>query len=243
MNLVVDMGNTRTKVALFVNDQLFATYNYGRNPLPELKKLIAVHPEIRRSIVSSVVHHSKEVINFLQNKTLFHFFDTNSKIPIPVVYKTPDTLGRDRLAAAVASFSLSKGQNALSIDAGTCIKFDLVLKGEGYKGGSISPGLSMRYRALNQFTDQLPLFSPEPEFHVLCGQSTEESIRSGVQLGAIHEIKGFIEDYQTQYPDLFIVLTGGDASFFELALKNSIFVCPHLVMQGLNEILNFNVAK
>ena len=243
MNLVVDMGNTRTKVALFVNDQLFASYQYEKNPLPEIKKLLSVHPEIRRAILSSVIQHSKEVVNFLQHKTNFHFFDSSTLLPFPIFYKTPHTLGRDRLAAAAAAFKLSEGNNALSIDAGTCIKFDLILKDKGYIGGSISPGIKMRYQALNHFTDQLPLFSPDIDFNLICGRSTEESIRAGVQKGAVLEVLGLINEYKKQYPDLFIVICGGDAPFFELATKNSIFVCPHLVLLGLNEILNFNVVK
>ena len=237
------MGNTRTKVALFVNDNLFASYAFEKNPLNELKKLLSVHPEIRRCILSSVVHHSKEIVNFLQHKTHFHFFDSTTKIPIAISYKTPHTLGRDRIAAAVAAFTLANKKNALSIDAGTCIKFDLVLKDKGYAGGSISPGIEMRFKALNQFTDRLPLVNQDLQFKALYGENTEESIMAGVQRGSIQEVKGLINDYQVLYPDLFIVLSGGDANFFELALKNSIFVCPHLVLMGLNEILNFNAAK
>jgi type III pantothenate kinase len=243
MNLVIDIGNTRSKAALFDEDHLLEHFYFDKNPQNQVKKLLTEHPEIRFSIVSSVVNHSKETVNLLQHKSNCVEFNSNTLLPVSVEYDSPETLGRDRIAAAVGAFKLFKGKNVLSIDAGTCIKFDFVTKEGVYKGGSISPGIGMRFNALNAFTDKLPLVAADMDFKTLIGQSTQGSIQSGVQNGAIFEVKGFVDVYSTQYPGLNIVLSGGDSSFFEGSLKNSIFVSPNLVLIGLNEILNFNVSQ
>ncbi len=242
MNLVLDIGNTRTKAAVFENNHIVEHLILEKNPLPQLKKLLHSFPDIKFSLVSSVLNHSKEIVNSLQHKTNCIHFDLNSKIPLHLDYKTPETLGKDRLAAAVGAYTLFPGKNVLIIDAGTCLKIDLVTSQRIYKGGAISPGLHMRLKALNVFTDKLPHCEPEPEFTALNGQSTRESIISGVQNGMLFEINGFISAWKQQYSDLQVVLSGGDQTFFEVALKNSIFAHPNLVLIGLNEILKLNVS-
>jgi type III pantothenate kinase len=242
MNLILDLGNTRTKAALFEGDDEVQHYFFDKNPSSQLKKLLHEYPMIRYSIVSSVQNHSKEATNLLHNKTFMVELSENTKLPIKISYKTPETLGKDRLAAAIGAWSLFKEDTVLSIDAGTCIKFDLVKKGGEYVGGSISPGLEMRFRALNQFTDRLPLLSYDENFEGLTGMNTNESILSGVLNGAVFEVESFINKYCEQYPGIKIVMTGGDAYFFENALKKSIFVSPNLVLSGLNEILKLNVS-
>ena len=242
MNLVLDIGNTRTKAAIFADNEVIEHFYFDKNPVNQLKKLLAEYSDIKFSIVSSVLSHSKDSLNLLQHKTNCVELNEYTKLPLTIKYKTPETLGKDRLAAAVGACTLFKNENVLSIDAGTCIKFDLVTKNGEYLGGSISPGLDMRFKALNSFTDKLPLLSVDEKYNSIIGTSSKESVLSGVQNGAIFEVSGFINKYCEQYPDLKLVMSGGDANFFENALKKSIFVSPNLVLIGLNEILNLNVS-
>ncbi len=243
MNLVLDIGNTRMKAGIFDKSGLVQNYNFPKNASAEIKRLIQQFPDLRFAIVSSVVAHSKDVVNLIGHKVNVTEFNFNTNIPIQNAYKSPDTLGNDRLAAAIGAWSKFPGKNILVIDAGTCIKYEFVSDKGEYIGGAISPGLEMRFKALNTFTDRLPLIAKDEEYDQLTGRTTRESILSGVQNGAITELKGVISQYQSQYPQLQCVLTGGDWQFFENALKNSIFAAPFLVLEGLNEILNFNVGK
>lgn len=244
MNLVIDLGNTRAKLALFEGKKLKEQFSFEpRISLNQLQKVFKSNPGIKKTIVSSVINHAKEISNFLSNHTQFLQFDASTNIPFTNKYGTPETLGKDRLAAAIGAYSIYKGLPILIIDAGTCIKTDFVSAAGEYLGGSISPGINMRFKALNHYTDKLPVLNTDKNYHSLTGKNTNESILSGVQNGALYEVKGFIDGYLKQYPDLKIVLTGGDAAFFELELKNHIFVCPELVLIGLNEIVEFNASK
>jgi len=161
------------------------------------------------------------------------------KLPITIDYKTPNTLGKDRIAGAVGAQSLFLKENILIIDAGTCITYDVVEANGTYIGGSISPGMLMRFKSLNNFTHKLPLV-PYREFNELTGKTTEESILSGVISGIAFEMHGFINGYLEKYSSLKIILTGGDAVYFEKTLKNDIFVNSNIVLIGLKEILNYN---
>jgi len=244
VNLVIDLGNTRAKLALFEGKVLKEQFSFEpRISLAQLQKVFKSHTGINKTIVSSVINHSKDISNFLSNHTQHILFDSNTKIPVQNKYASPETLGKDRLAAAIGAYSMYKNTTVLIIDAGTCIKTDVVTAKGEYLGGSISPGINMRFKALNQFTDKLPVLNIDKNYHSLTGNNTNESILSGVQNGAVYEVKGFIDGYLKQYPDIKIVLTGGDAAFFELELKNHIFVCPELVLIGLNEIVEFNASK
>jgi type III pantothenate kinase len=243
VNLVLDIGNTRIKAGVFDSSGLVQQFFFPRNAISEIKRLMHEFPQLKFAIISSVLSHSKEVSNLVGHKLNCIEFNYNTRIPIKNLYKTPDTLGNDRLAAAVGAHSKFKGKNILVIDAGTCIKYDFVNLNSEYLGGGISPGLEMRFKALNMFTERLPLVSKDEEFDGLIGASTRESLLSGVQNGLVQELKGVIKLYKMQFQDLKVVITGGDWQFFENGLKNSIFAAPFLVLEGLNEILNFNVGK
>ncbi|MGE5423944.1 MAG: type III pantothenate kinase, partial [Syntrophothermus sp.] len=153
---------------------------------------------------------------------------------------TPDTLGRDRIAAATGGQSLFPGHDVLVINAGTCITYDFVTGNREYAGGSISPGMMMRFRALHTFTGKLPLLSPD-ETEILTGNSTESSIQSGVMEGITAEMEGITGKYRSLYPELKVVLSGGDLNYFVNRLKINIFAFPNIVIQGLHQILKFNV--
>ena len=243
MNLVVDIGNSRVKAGVFDGGNLIHYQVFTVHQTSELKKILHSFPSIRFAIVSSVLSHSKEIQNTLVNKVNCVEFNFNTQVPLINKYQTPESLGQDRLAGAVGALMRFPHSNCLIIDAGTCIKYDFVSAQGEYFGGAISPGLEMRFRALNILTDRLPLLTQDLNFNELVGNSTKNSILSGVQNGSMEEIKGIINRYRTQYPNLKCVLTGGDWQFFENGLKNSIFAAPYLLLEGLNEILLYHVQK
>lgn len=238
MNLIIDFGNTRVKAALFNGQQLTVTKAY--NSVNELVADKAFYSDANRCIIGSVVNTDTKITEALQHIKDVRFFTSETKIPLKNLYKSASTLGSDRLAAAVGAYSLYPLKNSLVIDAGTCLKFNFTSGKAEYLGGAISPGLQMRFKALQHFTDKLPLISMPDDFDKLIGQNTEESILSGVINGILQETDGVINEYKKLYPDLTIVVTGGDTDFFVKHLKNRIFAHPHLVLVGLNEILIYN---
>jgi type III pantothenate kinase len=242
ISLIIDAGNTYIKVKCFDDDKIVDAGLF----LDELEaqNFISTHnsmSKIRRCIVSDVRDLNKSFTNFLQNNFNTIFFSHTVKLPITLNYKTPETLGKDRIAAVCGAAVLFPRKSILIIDAGTAITYDILTAENLYLGGNISPGLQIRFKALNTFTGKLPLVHINKERQNLFGETTEEAIRSGVLNGMIYEIDGFINDFKTQYSDLLIVFTGGDCFFFEKLLKNRIFAEPNLTAIGLNKILELNV--
>ncbi|PID93317.1 MAG: pantothenate kinase [Bacteroidetes bacterium] len=241
MNLILDLGNTRCKIAVVEGKTILESGNYARLSPKEIARFHERHPGIEGVIVSSVVNYSRELIDYLA--TLFPTcIELNASTPIPLtnLYATPETLGYDRIAAVVGAHSLYPGMNALVIDAGTAITYDLITASGTYPGGNISPGLDTRFRALHKFTNRLPLLERPASGPVLVGSKTQEAIQAGVVHGIVFEMDGFIRSIGLEYPDLQVVLTGGDAKFFAGKLKSSIFVDPVLNLIGLNSILVHN---
>ena len=237
MKLIIDIGNTAVKIALFKGKQLHNTTIFDDCTLKNILSFVNKH-DISSTIISSVKDINAEL------KKLIHHFDAllldfNTLLPIIIDYKTPNTLGNDRIAAVVGASVLFPKQDILVFDAGTCLTIDFITKEKIYKGGRISPGIAMRYKALHQFTDQLPLCRSSPE-SVLIGYDTESSIISGVQQGILSEVREIINVYKKENKETIITVTGGDCFFFEKELKNSIFANPNLVLIGLNEILDYN---
>ena len=241
MYLTIDIGNSATKLVLFEQDEIVFHKTVKTLNLTEIKRLVKEYsPE--KSILSSVARSSPAIISFLKMNSGFVKLDARSKIPIRNRYQTPKTLGNDRLASVIGAASIFSGKNALVIDAGTCIKYDFISASRQYFGGSISPGLHMRYLALNTFTGKLPLVEPA-QVRSLIGRNTRESILTGVELGIENEKKGFIKSYQQKFHGLKMIMTGGDAARFAKRLKLPIFAAPHLVNIGLKEILKFHDSK
>jgi type III pantothenate kinase len=240
-NLVIDIGNHSTKVYVFSEGKIHRQKNI---PGQDWSKIIAAteSENFSASIVSSVVHIDPELTSVLRKKALCVVFDGTTSTPLKIKYTTAETLGPDRIAAALAGWQLSGGGNVLVIVAGTCITYNFVDESGSFLGGAISPGIHMRLQAMHEFTGKLPLVKMEGD-RPLIGNSTETSIRSGALHGAILEVKGMIAEYSTIYSDLKIVVSGGDGSFLAEALKNGIFARPELVAEGLNTILNYNVAN
>jgi type III pantothenate kinase len=244
LNLIIDIGNTRTKIAIanknnFVFKETFPTKELSA----ALDKIIQQFSNLKTGILSSVIHTPVEVAEKLNSICNLIVFDAETKIPIKNKYLSPETLGKDRLAAAIGAWSLFQNSNTLIIDAGTCLKIDFINSSNEYCGGMISPGLKMRFNALHTFTDKLPLIDDIQKKVEIIGNTTETSLLSGVINGMNFEINGFISNYLNKYPDLKIVCTGGDINFFELEPKNCIFARPDLVMEGLNEIVNYNANQ
>lgn len=244
MNLIIDIGNTQAKAAVFLEEKLIALKIFKGEPgIAGLKNFLKNQPAIKSAILCSVINHSPEVNKFL--KISYKFIELNEKSGLPVknLYKTPGTLGTDRIATAAGANYLFPGRNVLAIDAGTCIKYDFVNSKNEYLGGAISPGLDMRFKALHSFTAHLPLIKKiKAGKKNLVGQTTKDSIRSGVQNGVIAEISGIINQYRNKFEDVSAILTGGDSVFINtiVSKKNRIFAVPDLTLLGLNIILNFN---
>lgn len=238
LKLVIDIGNTNTGLTLFKGKKIFAISKIDECIFKNVVDFVA-NNVISSSIISSVKEINSEIekISDYYNALIFSH---NLVLPVYNKYKTPDTLGMDRLAAVVGAHFLYPKRDLIVIDAGTCLTIDFLnAKGE-YIGGKISPGIEMRYKALHTFTDKLPLVNKEKNSPII-GEDTTSSILSGVQRGILGEIRSIISDYRIEKPNAIVLITGGDCFFFEKALKNSIFAHPNLVMIGLNEILDCNV--
>ena len=201
------------------------------------------HPQLNQAILSSVKPVDDEILQFLSESfDLFIELDHETELPIKNLYETPETLGKDRIAAAVGANEFFPDQNLLIIDAGTAITYDLVSEKNEFIGGNISPGLQMRFKALNQFTGKLPLVSYFDEFQNI-GRNTTEAIRAGVQNGILYEIAQTIELFNKNYKNLQIVMTGGDSIFFDKKLNYTIFVHFNITLIGLNRILEYNAKN
>lgn len=236
MNFVIDQGNTFTKLALFEGDKLlsFEVFEEINNEI--IISFISDYT-IKRGIIASV--RKKVDPNLLKKYNLIHLTHL-TPLPLQINYKTPETLGVDRIAASVGAKSIYAGEELLIIDIGTCVTFDFVNSKNEYLGGAIAPGFEMRFKALNYFTGKLPLIEFDRKQLKLIGDTTESSIISGVYNGMKSEIEGIINRYLEQYESLKIVVTGGDINLFDLEPKNRIFADEFLVLKGLNEILNYN---
>lgn len=242
MDLVIDIGNTRCKVGIFniIGEMLFFE-NFENLSLSRLQFLCDEY-KVRRSILSSVRKEDPELITSLASNTQHVLFSHTSKLPITVAYHTPQTLGLDRLAGAVASCQSFPKEDVLSIQAGSCMVYDFVDRNGIYHGGAISPGIDMRFKALKQFTGKLPLIE-KSEINYYVGNDTQQSIKSGVINGLIFEVKGFIDQYKSDYPNLKIILSGGDAEYLRKSIKNVIFAGSNFILKGLHEILKINAEE
>jgi type III pantothenate kinase len=239
MNIAIDIGNTSVKAGLFKNSALKEVYHgLSINALPELVQQLGV----ANCIISSVSQDAQLIFQQLQ-PYLQKVIVLDHQLPIPVIneYETPQTLGKDRLAAVAGATAVHPNTDCLVIDLGTCITYDCIRANGHYLGGSISPGLRMRFKALHTFTARLPLIEPEDEVG-LTGRNTRDAILSGVIHGMTAEIEGIISKYQTIFPEIDVIFCGGDANFFESKIKQRIFVIPELVLIGLNRILEHNVS-
>ncbi|NCO63173.1 MAG: type III pantothenate kinase [Flavobacteriales bacterium] len=240
MNLVIDVGNSLVKLAVFEGNNLLVKKNIKLDFL--LKHIDLLRKEykyIGKVIISSVVKLKDKDMVYIKSFFCLVVLDKSTNLPFKNCYKTPETLGMDRVALVSASVQKYPYNNTLIIDAGTCITYDFVTNKNEYLGGAISPGIRMRYQSLNKLTAKLPLLETELPKDII-GNSTKNSIHSGVIFGVLKEIEGIIEVYVSKYKDLTVILTGGDANFLSKQLKSSIFANSNFLLEGLNFILQFN---
>ncbi len=237
MNICIDIGNTNAKLGFF-----------SKNELLEVKQNVA-----DREIIKIIKEHNPDQLIIASvRKGIGNIVERSSKIsktlvlnhltPLPInnLYKTPQTLGVDRIAAVAGAGFLHKNKNCLIIDMGTCITYDLIDKSGSYHGGGISPGVEMKLKAMHKFTSKLPIVAAKglPD---LIGKTTKECMLSGAVHGTISELEGIIDRYRQFFDDLTIIFCGGDAIFFESKIKDHIFAVPNLVLVGLNQILRFSL--
>ena len=237
MNLIVDLGNTRVKWAIFDGEKLLEKFVTGL-PYASVPEEIAPM-DFDASILSASGRVPDDLKRFLDTRSR-HFLEMTHQtpIPVPLVHDTPETLGLDRKAVCVGASCLYPGRHCLVIDAGSALTVDFLHAEKGMMGGNISPGLSMRFLSLHNFTANLPLLSPKETTQIM-GFSTEESIINGVQNGIVAEVSAYLRQYLEKYPDIVPIITGGDAQFFVKNLKSSIFAQPDLILIGLNRILKY----
>jgi len=242
MDLVIDIGNTLKKVAVFSEKgKLIQLFQEKRLTVEFLEPLFEEY-SIRRAIVSSVGDEEAEALAWIEARARLVRFTHSCRLPIELDYATPETLGTDRIANAVGAHALYPNHNVLSIMAGTCLVADFVNAEGEYLGGSISPGLRMRFQALPQFTARLPLVEPE-ELVPLIGDTTQKSILAGVVLGMAYEIDGWIADYKKFFSPLKVIFSGGDSELLRNFIKKRIFAAQNPILLGLHKILELNASE
>lgn len=242
MNLTIDIGNTRAKVGLFEADRMVHHEVWEAWGIEKLLGWLT-NQKVKNIILSTVAGEVPSSVQaYLRDH--YNYLELRETTPLPIenLYKTPATLGKDRLAAIVGAFQLYPWKNCLVIDAGTCITYDLLDENGRYLGGNISPGIRMRLRAMNAFTAGLPL-APVVETGTWMGDTTVSALQNGAQWGVLLEMEGYIAHFKSLYNGIKVILTGGDAEFFAKKLKSEIFVNHHLVLLGLNKILTYNVKR
>ena len=239
MNLVVDIGNNYFKLGIFENSNLIFTFSDKNSEInTKIEVVLTKYKNVSYAIISNVSSLSVfEVFKKFEIKVLK--LDSTLALPFILNYKTPETLGNDRLALAAAASTLYPHSNKLIIDVGTCITIDFVDHDNNFFGGSISPGLEMRYKSLNNYTANLPLLKIGDDYN-FPGDSTNSSIHAGVIGGVCNEIMGFITKIDSKHDNIEVILTGGNAKFLSKRLKITIFANQNFILEGLNCILNLN---
>jgi type III pantothenate kinase len=243
MILAIDIGNTRIKAAVFEGDILLELIIFLKDDLQKsMRNILKTNKKIEHLVVSSVSDVDKQCFSDFDNLLKVHFISHKDPFPFQNTYKTPQTLGIDRMVLAAGATLHYPNQNRLVIDAGTCVTYDFIDENNNYLGGAIAPGLRLRYESLHNYTAKLPLLKLEnPENFI--GKSTLESIHSGVVNGLAYEIDGFINAYKEQYLNFIIILTGGDTEFLANRLKNTIFANSNFLLESLNRTFQYKIKN
>jgi len=238
MNLIFDIGNSSTKMAIFNGQERISVFRSKEFTCENLEKKISKY-KIDKAIISSVRNTPEYIYDLLTlNIPVVHILSHKSRLPFKIEYDTPETLGTDRIAGVAGAYNLFRGAEILIIDAGTAITFDF-LSADVYKGGNISPGLNMRFKALHKFTGQLPLVSPSDDYS-FPGKNTTDAISAGVITGVTYEINEYIRTFEKKHTEFKIILTGGDSGYIKDKINHQITYMPDIVIDGLNYILEYN---
>lgn len=241
MNLIIDIGNTFAKTAVMDGGEIVFKNVAQELSCPAIRELLHAYPATDRAILSTTRNPNEQTEEYLRRHVgQFMRFVPGTPVPLVNLYGTPETLGADRMAAAVGAWEIAPGRELLIVDLGSAITIDRVSVAGEYLGGNISPGMAMRFEALHRLTDRLPLCTAPSEPTVLTGNSTRQAIESGVVLGIVHEIEGYIDRLRLKNGDLTVFFAGRDANFFADKVKKPIFVAYDLVIKGLNRILEYN---
>ncbi|MBC5840919.1 type III pantothenate kinase [Flavobacterium sp. F-380] len=241
MILTIDVGNTRIKGAVFEDATSLEFFVFDHKQLEkEILKILKKYPKVLYLVVASVGVLEKQAFLAFEKQVQIHFISHQDIFPFTNLYETPHTLGIDRMVLAAGATLQFPKRNRLVIDAGTCITYDFVDENDNYRGGAISPGLRLRYESLHAFTAKLPLLIVE-DVDQLIGTSTSGSIHSGVINGLVHEIDGFIDEYQGLASNFIIILTGGDTEFLAKRLKNTIFANSNFLLESLNQTFQYKI--
>ncbi len=238
MNLCIDIGNSFIKLAVIHENKVLHKDVVKKVYVANLKKLRNQYG-FENAIVGASGNLPKTLIRHLDANYHLLVLDSETKLPIEIAYKTPKTLGRDRVAAVVGANVLYPEAYNTVIDIGTCITYDVITSDKVYLGGNIAPGVNLRLKSMNDYTARLPLVK-RGKLDSLLGKTTEEALQNGATIGTLLEIESFIERIRKEYSNINVILTGGDAEFFGEKINSKIFVNPNLVLIGLNEIMNFN---
>jgi type III pantothenate kinase len=238
MNVAIDIGNTRTKIGIFNDNNLSTVMTYENDKRINLSEIIS-NLNIEKAIISSTIEIPAYLLEDFQQIKQHFILDASTKLPFQNLYSSKDTLGKDRLALIAAAQAKFPNQNNLVIGCGTCITFNFINAKNEFLGGSIHPGLKMRLQAMHTFTGKLPLISLE-NIADLIGNDTKSNILSGVLFGASKEIDGIIDEYLVKFPEMNIIISGGDADMLVYRLKNEIFAISNFTLIGLNHILEYN---
>lgn len=243
MLLTIDIGNTRIKCAVFECDKILYKANFEKEEAEKkIKEIFEEYPKIANSIASSVRNLDSEALLYIKSKSNLVIVSSQTKMPFENKYSTPNTLGVDRMVLTAGAVMKYSNSNCLIIDLGTCITYDFVDSEKNYWGGAISPGIKLRYGSLHNYTAKLPLLEKTiPNDFV--GNSTNESIHSGIINGIINEIEGFVSQYSHKYKDLTVILTGGDADFLAKRLKSTIFANSNFLLESLNLLFTYVQRK
>jgi type III pantothenate kinase len=243
MILAIDVGNSRIKAAVFENSKLVEHFVFVKENLENsLSIIIEKFSSITDLVLSSVGNVQIDSFLKYQNILKVHFINHQTAFPFNNLYQTPLTLGMDRMVLSAGAVIQYPKKNRLVIDAGTCVTYDFIDEFDNYHGGAISPGLQLRYKALNDYTARLPLLALDnPENFI--GSSTNAAIHAGVVNGLVYEIDGFIEDFKKKHSNFIIILTGGDTDFLAKRLKNTIFANSNFLLESLNNIFQYKIQK
>ncbi len=240
MNLVLDIGNSFGKIFLYEGEDLLFTNKVASARMAkELKELFESYPGIKRSILCVVGALDPAIVVFLDKNSRLLKVSHELKLPFENRYESPETLGADRIAVVAAAAFKYPAKNCLVIDAGSCVTYDFLSADGVYRGGAISPGLQMRFKAMHEHTDRLPLIAAVEDVEDV-GTTTEKSLLVGAVNGLVYEIAGWTQSLQDQYEDLTVILTGGDAQFLSKRLKNTIFAHSNFMADGLRQLLDYN---
>lgn len=238
ITLCLDFGNTRLKAAIFTQDNFTTDMVIEGDPLAFIESLIAQYKP-GKSILSSVINHDVAIETLLASKTKFHKLTYATKLNFSSPVGKPETIGADRLALVAAAVHFYPGKNNLVIGLGSCITYNFVNHLAHFLGGSISPGMDMRFRSMHEYTAKLPLVQAEWNIPLI-GYDTKTNLQSGVIMGMANEIEGFIGKYNERYGNFNVVLTGGNSAYFASQLKNKIFADSNFLFKGLYALSELN---